>query len=198
MKFNGYVYYITRVANIPSIMERGILSFNGCEAQGLVHESFALDSVQQKRDIKSVPGGLPVHDYACLYFDARNKTMFKLCKTDKAFGEICVLVLKADGLLAIEGAVISDMNAAASMAGFYPATDSSVLDFSRIYAKYWTHPDDEADEILHGYQKCAELLVPHNVEPGHILGAFAQNEQMEAQLNPFFQKVVVKPSVFFR
>lgn len=178
-------------------MERGILSYNECDTQTVTHKSFALDSAQQKRDAKSVPNGLPVHDYACLYFDARNKTMFKLNKTDDEFADICVLVLDAADLLTIDGAVISDMNVAAAMVGFYPANDLSPLNFARIYAKYWTHRNDQADEILHGYQKCAELLIPHRIDSRHILGAFAQNEEMADKLSDLVPKVVVKPSVFF-
>jgi hypothetical protein len=197
MNFDGYVYYITRIENLGSIMERGILSYNECDAKTVAHQSFALATAQEKRGDKKVPNALPVHDYACLYFDPRNKAMFRLRKTDPNFSEICILVLKAENLMKTEGAIISDMNAAAAMVSFYPATDLSTLSFERIYAKYWTHPGDPADERLHGYQKCAELLIPHRIDPEHILGACAQSNDMAADLRTTLTEVMVDKDKFF-
>lgn len=197
MNFDGYLYYITRIGNLSSIMERGILSYNECDAQTVTHQSFALSSVQEKRDGKKVPNALFLHDYACLYFDPRNKAMFRIKKTDPDFSEICILVLRADNLLTIDGAIISDMNAAAAMVSFYPATDLSVLNFDRVYTKYWTHPDDLADERLHGYQKCAELLIPHRIAVEHIRGAYAQSQEMADILNPLVPEVKVNKTKFF-
>lgn len=196
MQFSGYVYYITRITNLPSIIERGILSHNECGSQRITHQSFALDSVQEKRHMVTIPNGDQLHNYACLYFDARNKTMFTLRKNDNQFGQICVLVLDAQQLLQIPNAVISDMNAAASLVNFYSATDLNVLDFARIYDPNWNHAD-ENEKRLHGYQKCAELLIPTMVNPSHILGAYVQNKEMGNQISDIVPKVKVNKSIFF-
>jgi len=197
MNFNGYLYNITRIGNLPSIIEKGILSQNECDSQRVTHQSFALASVQEKRDSKVVPNGLSIHDYACLYFDPRNKAMFHLRHNDTHFSEICILVLGGIELLNVEGAVISDMNAAAAMVNFYPANDVTVLNFDRIYAKYWTHPENPSDERLHGYQKCAELLIPNRIDSSHILGAYVQSQEMGDQIIGMCQKVKVDKGKFF-
>jgi hypothetical protein len=64
------LHYITPIANVPSILQRGILCHN--QVKSLAHQSVAMPQIQQRRTKKSVPGGRHLHDYANLYFDARN------------------------------------------------------------------------------------------------------------------------------
>ena len=66
-----------------------------------------MQSVQDLRDKKQVPGGLQLHQYANLYFHARNPMLFKrLNEVDS----LCVLRISKEVLAA--GAVITDQNAA--------------------------------------------------------------------------------------
>lgn len=199
MAFSGKAYYITRIENLPSILERGILSFNRCRGNRVKHESFALPTIQDKRERKSVPNGRPLHDYACLYLHARNPAMFLLSKMDPHFGRLCVLVLDAASILEIPDVVISDMNAASKFAHFYGGHEIDRLDFNRIYARYWTHADQQ-DEWLHKYQKCAEVLVPDGVSPTHFIGIFVQDEDSNQEIlaNGCQLKTKVNPELFFR
>ena len=61
--------------NIPSVIKVGILSH--AKAAKLSHHSVALQRVQDLRDKVKVPGGLMLHQYANLYFHARNPMMYK-------------------------------------------------------------------------------------------------------------------------
>lgn len=70
------LHYITPIENLDSILGRGILSHN--RAARLEHRSVALESVQDIRRGKSVPGGSTLHSYANLYFHARNPMMYRL------------------------------------------------------------------------------------------------------------------------
>ncbi|NMA20497.1 MAG: DUF4433 domain-containing protein [Lentisphaerae bacterium] len=63
------------IANIASVMAHGILSHN--EAAQLNHADISLADVQERRERKSVPGGLLLHEYANLYFCARNPMMYR-------------------------------------------------------------------------------------------------------------------------
>jgi hypothetical protein len=74
------------IANIASVLTKGVLSNE--RAEKLKHKSVALQAVQDKRHTKQVPGGLRVHQYANLYFHARNPMMYK--RRDQA-EELCVL-----------------------------------------------------------------------------------------------------------
>ncbi len=70
--------------NIPSVLEHGILSYE--RAAKLKHHSVAMPEVQDLRDKKQVPRGLKLHQYANLYFHARNPMLYKRKNED-----ICVL-----------------------------------------------------------------------------------------------------------
>ena len=80
------LHCIMPTANIASVMAHGILSYE--RAAKLQHRSVAMQPVQDRRDHKQVPGGLKLHQYANLYFHARNPMLFKRLN-DAA--ELCVL-----------------------------------------------------------------------------------------------------------
>ena len=62
------LHYITPLANLRSIIERGILSHQ--KAEKIVHRSVAMDEIQERRKKVVVPGGRPLHQYVNLYFHA--------------------------------------------------------------------------------------------------------------------------------
>ncbi|EQD40247.1 hypothetical protein B1B_14996, partial [mine drainage metagenome] len=64
------LHSIMPISNIGSVMTHGVLSYE--RAARLAHHSVALQPVQDRRDQKQVPGGLKLHQYANLYFHARN------------------------------------------------------------------------------------------------------------------------------
>ena len=46
----------------------------------------------------------------------------------------------------------------------------------RVFARYWTHPNDLFDEMSHKSEKCAEVLVPDCVDTQFIVGAYVANQ----------------------
>lgn len=59
------LHCIMPIGNITSVQQNGILSHE--LAAKLPHHSVAMQVIQDKRDQKSVPGGLKLHQYANLY-----------------------------------------------------------------------------------------------------------------------------------
>lgn len=159
MEFSGELYYIVPIKNIPSIIEHGILSY--AKVVKVMHSSFAMTEVQDRRDTKSIPNGLMLHEYVNLYFHARNPAMYKRKEHAE---KLCVLVI-SDNVLKLPNVVISDMNAASPIARFYSPEELEKLDFNRIYAMDWNkcHGGDEKEKAIHKKQKCAEVLVPEMV-----------------------------------
>lgn len=84
------LHCIMPIANAHSVMTNGILSHE--QAAKLAHRSVAMAEIQDRRDKVHVPGGLRLHQYANLYFHARNPMMFK--RKDQA-GSLCVLRVSA-------------------------------------------------------------------------------------------------------
>ena len=79
-------------------------------------------------------------------------------------------------MLALEGAAISDQNAASDWVRFLHPRQWQLLNFDAIYAMDWRHPDDQKAGWRHKSQKCAEVLIPHRVDPNFIVGAHVVDE----------------------
>ena len=182
------------IGNIPSVMQHGILSHE--RAAMLAHHSVAMPEIQERRDQKSVPGGLKLHQYANLYFHARNPMMYK--RRGEA-ADLCVLRISRE-VHAIEGVVLADRNASSDYARFLHPTQWSFLQFDEIYAMNWIHPDDLAATHRHRSLKCAEVLVPHRVEVARLLGAYVVDSVVAAKLSGigFALPIEVNPELFFR
>lgn len=150
---------IMPLGNIPSVLAHGILSHQ--RAAKLAHRSVAMEEVQDRRDQKQVPGGLRLHQYANLYFHARNPMLYK--RRDEA-EDLCVLQISTE-VRKLDGTVFADCNASSDYVRFLHPDDWRLLKLEAIYAPDWRHPDDPIAYMRHKSQKCAEVLVPHAVEP---------------------------------
>ena len=182
------------MANLVSVMQQGVLSHE--RAVRVPHRSVALQPVQEKRDQKQVPGGLKPHQYANLYFHARNPMMFR--RRDQAH-DLCVLRISTM-VFALPGTVITDQNAASDYVRFLHPRQWQVLDFDAIYAMDWRHPDDQIAHWRHSSQKCAEVLVPQRVEPLNVTGAYVVDDVAGERLEALGLALLVttNPVLFFR
>lgn len=180
------LHYITPIANLPSIMERGILSL--VIAEPLEPESVADPDVQDIRDGKHVPNGRPLHEYVNLYFDARNPMMYRRLKHKSR-----IAVLRVDPQILDSGrVVIADGNAASNGTRFYPSpTGLAALDEDRVYAESWTDQDRWA-YFEKKRQRCAEVLVPDVVPVEYVLGCYACDDDVRANCAELAPSVEVK------
>lgn len=163
------LHCIMPIDNLPSVAQHGLISYE--RASQLPHRSVALQPVQERRDVISVPQGLRLHQYANLYFHARNPMLFKrLGEADS----LCILRVST-AALGIPRTVITDQNAASKYVRFYAPNQWQNLDFDRIYAESW----QDQDSIQYWQKKsakCAEVLVEHCVPANLIFGAYVRND----------------------
>jgi hypothetical protein len=132
--------------------------------------------------VKQVPAELKLHQYANLYFHARNPMMYK--RKDEA-PNLCVLRVSIN-ILKLPGVVLADRNAAGDprWVRFLAPHQWRELNFDRIFARSWT----DADRFAYYERKrakCAEVLVPHKVEPSYLLGAYVIDARVAAALESF-------------
>jgi hypothetical protein len=171
------LHYITPIVNVVSICRRGILCNR--RAERYRHESVAMAEIQERRSTKTVPGGRRLHDYANLYFHARNPMLF--LRKDQHIS-LCVLRIHPD-VLDMPDVVITSGNAASGYARFFPSPQGlAYLDYEQVFAESWKHPGDPILEWQHKSTKCAEVLVPGQIEPALIVGAYVSNTDTESQL----------------
>jgi ssDNA thymidine ADP-ribosyltransferase, DarT len=188
------LHYITLIENVPSMIERGILSHR--RAKRVLHHSVAMEEIQERRRNKQIPGARPLHEYANLYFDAHNPMLSK-CRGRN--DEICVLQVSPD-ILDLPGVIVTDMNAARVAVRFYDAaTGLAALDRDRLYAVFWLHPDNLIEQDRHRALKCAEVLVPDCVTPEFIQGVYVANQSARdrADLLSLALPVTIKSGMFF-
>jgi len=187
------LHNIMPIANIQSVMQHGILSNE--RAAKLEHHSVAMAQIQDRRDRVQVPGGLKLHQYANLYFDARNPMLFKR-KTQAE--SLCVLRISM-AVLELPGVVLTDQNASSSYVRFLSPAQISLINFGMVFAKDWRYPGDQIAYWRHKSVKCAEVLIPHLVSPELIEGAYVANETAAEALQEqgFVQEVRIDPHLFF-
>lgn len=186
------LHCIMPIQNVASVLLHGILSHE--RVAQLPHCSVAMAAMQDRRHVKTVPGGLRLHQYANLYFHARNPML-----SVRRGEDVCVLRVSVQ-VLDINRTVITDQNAASSYVRFYAPNQWQLLNFDDIYARDWKHPDDQIQEWRHKSRKCAEVLVPHRVPSDMIVGAYVVDEAARARLNEtgFSKPIVVDADFFFR
>ena len=190
------LYFITLISNVRSIIDYGILSHN--KSVKIPHDdSLPMPKMQEKRKSKKIPGtNKKLHDYANLYFDAHNAT---LSKRRNRNNEICILRINAS-VLDLQGVIIADQNASSDYVRFYPVSQGlAAVDKDRLFDKNWKHPENIYEEWKHKSAKCAEVLVPDEVEPRYILGAYVANQAALAALRKLRIELTVsiKSDIFF-
>jgi hypothetical protein len=185
---------IMPIANIPSVLANGILSHE--QATAFNHADVSMAHVQDRRSRVRVYGGLRLHQYANLFFDARNPMMSS--RRDMA-EELCVLTVST-GVLELAGVVITDQNASSKYVAFYPPNAVSGMDLDYIYAWDWRHPDNQIAEWKHSSAKGAEVLVPNVVPIEFITGAVVATDAVAQQLTElgFTMPITINPQQFFR
>jgi hypothetical protein len=187
---------IMPLENIPSVLKLGILSNE--RAAKLEHRSVAMEDVQEKRELKHVPGGLKLHQYANLYFHARNPMLYK---RKGEINNLCVLRISIE-ILQLPGVVLADCNASSPYVRFLAPSQWALLDYEAIYAMDWNrqHANDPYAYRVHKARKCAEVLVPHVVEAKFFIGAYVVDEATKSKLQSlgFDQAVIIDSEMFFR
>lgn len=184
---------IMPMENITSVLEYGIVSH--AKAVRHKHRSVALQDVQDKREDKIVPDGYRLHEYANVYFHARNPMMSRR-RSEAA--DICVLQISKK-ILDLPNVVITDQNAASRYVRFMHPSMIDSLNLDYIFAENWKHPENQIEEWKHSSAKCAEVLVPHAIAPNFILGAYVVNRIAQNKLNlaGFNLPIIINSNLFF-
>lgn len=169
-------YYITHTDNIALIIQKGILSFN--KSKNTPHFSIADDEVQSLREEKYV-SGLPLHDYANVYF--AKKTPMHYVRKDSQ-DNLCYICVKKDILL-LDGVYFTDGNAASSATKFY--TDLKDLD-----KESWDFfdPEKRCYEKEEKRKKQAEVLVPYRIPTEKFQRIVVYDEKMFRRIRAMINK----------
>ena len=75
------LYYITHIDNIPSILERGILSHEKIQAAHIPYTPIYDNSIVERRRRRSTPEGRNLWHYVNLFFQPRNPMLYRVINT---------------------------------------------------------------------------------------------------------------------
>ncbi len=163
------LHYIIASVNLPSIAKLGIMSH--ARAERLSPRSIADPAVQARRARKVVPpSGRRLHEYANLYFNARNPMLYRRSNLHE---ELCVLRISQD-VLDLPGVVIADCNASSDYVAFRPSpTGLESIVYEHTFAEWWYRPDlDQVEQWRLSSATQAEVLVPDLVPIRFIVGGY--------------------------
>lgn len=161
-----YIYHITRLDNLPSIVASGgLASLSRLRLNGLTHHSIAYETVQDQRAIKLVecgPGGC-LHDYVPFYFAPRSPMLYAISRgavpsCPEGQRDIVYLVASAE---AVAGSglpfVFSDGHGIMAWTRFFSdLANLGQIDWNLMRSRYWRDTDQDGDRSR---RRQAEFLV---------------------------------------
>lgn len=187
------LHCIMPINNVASVVQNGLLSYE--RAKKLSHSSIAMAEVQEQRDRKTVPRGLKLHQYANLYFCARNPMMYK---RKVEVDSICILRFDRK-VMSLPNVVLTDQNAASDYVCFYSYPEGlGKINFDLVFATSWSDTN-QIEYWRKKSRKCAEVLVPYTVSPEYIRGAYCGTQRAVNSLkgSGFPHPVTINGDLFF-
>lgn len=197
------LYYITHINNIPSILEKGILSHELIEAENIPYQTIYNLQVVSHRSHKIVPGTpQSLWHFANLYFQPKNAILYAVIN-GYPLQEVAIIGIKKT-ILNRSDIWITTGNAAHSNSQIFPISQGkAILDQIRdqIDQEWWNNEDGSKRKMM------AECLVPEKVDPGYISIIYVPCDQAKARIDTILNQskssrkidnIVVEPYRFFQ
>jgi len=160
------LYYITHVDNIPSILERGILSHEKIKVGHISYTPIYDNSIVERRRHRFTPEGRSLWHYVNLFLQPRNPMLYRVINTA---GRQNLAVLGVENtVLQEQGIFITDGIAANRLTRIHSQpeglemlqTQQEIIQSTSWIS--WNHCEALERKLM------AECLVPNQVKPEHI------------------------------
>lgn len=191
------LYYITHVENLPSILDRGILSHTILEERNVPFTPIYDRDIVSKRKDKLTPNRKSLWDYANLYFQPRNPMMYRVVHEKEKQGLAVVGVVPS--VLRGRDVFITDGNAANDPTQFHSSTEGMKAlkrQWKIIQNDWWNDRDGSKRKIM------SECLVPDSIMPDDIHSIFVSDQATKDRVEQIIGRrsipVVPEPHMFFR
>jgi len=190
------LYYITHINNIPSILNKGILSHERIEKEKVQNTPIYDPKIISKRQEIVTPDGRSLWSFANLYFNARNPMLYRV-KSEKSVDKIAVLGIDL-GILKRGDIYVTTGNAASQQSEIKSPSSKLVSQIVKE-TNYWWWDDLDGSKT----RMMSECLVPGEVSPDYIKSIYVASYdtlasppiQEAAQL---FKNFMVQPEMFFQ
>lgn len=191
------LYYITHIDNLPSILEKGILSHERIEDDQVQSARIYNTEIVNVKKEKNTPNQKSLWSYANLYFQPRNPMMYRVVheKGAKGLAVICI----AKEVLQTHGIFITDGNAANAPTQFYSPTNGLKMlqqQWKIVQSEWWNNLNGSKRKIM------AECLVPNSVSPEFIRSVYVADEDTRMRVSKIIGSrsvsVIPEPRLFFQ
>lgn len=140
-----YLYHITHIQNLKSILAIGLKSHNLAYSLGLTSKDISDNQVNERRE--------KIHNYVPLYFTPKNPMLFRRKNIQSDLVILCI----NRGLL-MQNMLFTDGNAASKSTKIYSnIQDLNKINWDILKSKYWT------DHVDGKRIKCSEVLIPNEI-----------------------------------
>lgn len=191
------LYYITHVANLPSILTHGILSHSQVEKQQISYTPVYDAQIVSRRKDKKTPQNRSLWEYANVYFQPRNPMMYRVIH-EKDKHDLAVVGVSSH-VVAEPGVLVTDGNAANDPTRFFSVAEGEKAlrdQWKIIESEWWNDLDGSKRKIM------AECLVPDRIRGEYIHTIYVADHETKARVEKLLglskTHVVPEPNVFFQ
>lgn len=205
-----WVYHITRIENVESMVRLGLLSDTRAQLEQLVEVEIGNTGIKQRRAARQVPiepGGV-VADFVPFYFAPRSPMLFAIhCGNVPTYQQGCddiVYVVTTTQRLREERLTVvgTDRNATKAYAEFTSDDDrlTEIVDWELMAEKRWNDTPDAPDRRE---RRQAELLVRDGVPWRAVLRVATKSDAVQDHArhlmaqNGMSTPVIVRPGWYF-
>jgi len=194
------LYYITHINNVPSILQRGILSHETIESEGIPVTQIYNAEIVSKRQSINTPDGRSLWSFANLYFQPRNPMLYRVVFFSPPTNVDDVAVLGVQmSVLNRPDIFITNGNAASLLSDIMPAREGkkALSQIGKdIDKEYWTDEGGSKRKIM------AECLVPGQISPMFIREIYVANHGTASKLKKMLPQldleIIPEPNMFFQ
>lgn len=196
LAFIKELYYITHIDNLPSILERGILSYERVINENIRYTPIYDEQIVSKRKEIKAPNDKSLWSFANLYFKAQNAMLFRVI-CEKKLDEIVVLGIRKD-VLKLPDVYITTGNAASLNSKILPASQlgqvkREIMEILKM--NYWREEDGSKRRTM------AECLIPNYVPPEYIQAIYCAGYDVMYKVDAITNyriPSIFEPSIFFQ
>lgn len=197
MPRGSQLFYITHIDNIPSILQKGILSHSIIENQEVKYTQIYDKGIISNRKDKKTPNNKSLWEYANIYFHPRNPMLYRVVH-EQPPEKIAILAIDKD-VTQLPGVFITNGNAASLLSDIMPMTQQNyyrvINQLKKVFdSTYWTDEDGSKRKIM------AECLVPKKVPSDYIKTIYVVDDKTADEIKQKISyriSVVTEPKMFF-
>lgn len=187
-----FIFHMTDIRNLDSIIKNGLLSTNNKESLGIKHQNIANLKIQERRDLKDIPCGPKgkLHDYVPFYFSSMNPMLLGVINSKNYDQPLIIYLCMKIQRLEKDDAVFSkaSLNTSEDPEIYDDCEKLSELNWELIDSGKWSYKNKDER-----HQKMAEALIKDKVRIDEIDAIVVFNKYIKEKVERIFKDNNINP-----